>query len=73
MLGRVVSLPKTNTIIVLYLKLTPSSYHQIVTEEGITDLDQYHNCPGTPLIPDFFLGDDYPTPDSYSAADSVCS
>ena len=46
------------------------TFCQVVTEEGITDLDQYHNCPGTPLVPDFFLGDNYPVPEGYSA-DSV--
>ena len=32
-------------------------------EEGVTDLDQYAHCPGTPLSPDFFIGDSYPVPD----------
>ena len=41
-----------------------------MTEEGITDLDQYHNCPGAPLVPDFFLGDEYPVPEAYNT-DSV--
>ena len=35
--------------------------------EGILDLDQYHNCPGTPLSADFFLGDEYSTMQSESA------
>ena len=35
--------------------------------EGILDLDQYHNCPGTPLSADFFLGDEYSTMQSETA------
>lgn len=27
----------------------------VLAEEGVTDLDQYANKPGTPLLPDFFL------------------
>ena len=33
---------------------------------GISDMDQYHHCPGEALSPDFFLGDDYPAPESYT-------
>lgn len=33
---------------------------EVLREEGITDFDQYHNCPGYPLAPDYFLGDTYP-------------
>lgn len=36
---------------------------EIMIEEGVTDLDQYAHCPGTPLSPDFFIGDSYPVPD----------
>eukprot|EP00116_Pleurobrachia_bachei_P012890 sb/3473152/ len=38
----------------------------VLKEAGVTDFDQYHNCPGEPLSPDFFLGDGYPIPESYS-------
>lgn len=45
-------------------KLTTGNFYvdeDVVKAEGILDLDQYHNCPGTPLSADFFLGDEYQT------------
>lgn len=34
-----------------------------LTEEGVTDLEQYSMEPGTELLPDFFVPDDVPVPD----------
>lgn len=40
-------------------------------DEGMTDLDQYSVTPGEPLLPDFFVPEDPPTPEGVTLAGSL--